>query len=130
MDRIDMHVEVPSVPRELMRNSTHGNEDVRAEDSQTVRNRVELARERQIKRGHRPNAMLGNREVERHCAISEADSQLLERAIEQLGLSARAYHRILKVARTIADLAGSPDITTAHLTEAIGYRRLDRGGMN
>lgn len=130
MDRIDMHVEVPSVPRELMRNSTRGNEDDHAEDSQTVRNRVELARERQIKRGNRPNAMLGNREVERHCTISEADSQLLERAIEQLGLSARAYHRILKVARTIADLADSPDIATAHLMEAINYRRLDRVVVN
>lgn len=126
MDRIDMHVEVPSVPRELMRNNTHGNETVPVENSQAVRNRVEQARERQIKRGNRPNAMLGNREVERHCAITEEDSQLLERAIEQLGLSARAYHRILKVARTIADLADSPDIATAHLMEAINYRRLDR----
>ena len=109
-----------------MRNKSLGSDVVQVENSQTVRGRVEQARARQTQRGCRPNAMLGNREVECHCAISEADSQLLERAIEQLGLSARAYLRILKVARTIADLADAPDIATAHLTEAINYRRLDR----
>ena len=67
-----------------------------------------------------------NRDVENVCKLSKQDADLLEQAIDKLGLSARAYHRILKVARTIADLAGEDQINTAHLSEAIGYRRLDR----
>lgn len=66
------------------------------------------------------------REIERHCALNDADHKLLEHALERLGLSPRAYHRILKVSRTIADLAGSEGIKTAHLAEAISYRALDR----
>jgi len=87
---------------------------------------VVAARERQQARTNCANATLKNREVEKHCRVSDDDSKLLERAIDQLGLSARAYHRILKVARTIADLSDAPHIQTPHLTEAIGYRRLDR----
>ncbi|HFE32509.1 MAG TPA: ATP-binding protein, partial [Gammaproteobacteria bacterium] len=122
LDRIDMHVEVLSVPQRVLR----GTPDNQAEDSATVRRRVETARERQLARADKPNALLKNRDVEQHCRISDADSQLLEQAIDRLGLSARAYHRILKVARTVADLAGEEAIATPHLTEAIAYRRLDR----
>ncbi len=122
LDRIDMHVEVPSVPREVLR----ANPKNRGEDSAQVRGRVAAARERQSSRSGCANARLKNREVEKYCRVSDDDSKLLERAIDQLGLSARAYHRILKVARTIADLSDEPHIQTQHLTEAIGYRRLDR----
>jgi magnesium chelatase family protein len=122
LDRIDMHVEVPSVPREVLRADPKN----RGENSARVRSRVEAARERQTSRTDCSNATLKNREVEKHCRVTDSDSKLLERAIDQLGLSARAYHRILKVARTIADLSDEPDIQTLHLTEAIGYRQLDR----
>ncbi|NOX75883.1 MAG: YifB family Mg chelatase-like AAA ATPase [Gammaproteobacteria bacterium] len=122
LDRIDMHVEVPSVPRELLRAGASET----GEDSASVRRRVEQARGRQLTRCGKANALMKNREINQHCVVSDTDSQLLELAIERLGLSARAYHRILKVARTIADLADEPHIGTAHLTEAISYRRLDR----
>ena len=69
---------------------------------------------------------MNTREIERDCALSDADHRLLEHALERLGLSPRAYHRILKVSRTIADLVGSESIKTPHLTEAISYRTLDR----
>jgi magnesium chelatase family protein len=122
MDRIDMHVEVPNVPQAVLRAAT----DERGEDSAAVRRRVEQARGRQTARSGKPNAVLKNREVQQHCRVSDDDSKLLEQAIDRLGLSARAYHRILKVARTVADLAGEEEIATPHLTEAIAYRRLDR----
>jgi len=122
LDRIDMHIEVPPVARELLR----GEADPEAETSAQVRERVVVARERQMRRSDKPNAALPNREVERHCRLGRDDSALLEQAIERLGLSTRAYHRILRVARTIADLAGAAEIGTAHLSEAIAYRRLDR----
>ncbi|HVF36153.1 MAG TPA: ATP-dependent protease, partial [Candidatus Saccharimonadia bacterium] len=77
-------------------------------------------------RAGKPNAHLGNREVERDCRLAPRDLALLEHASERLGLSARAYHRVLRTARTIADLDGAERIDTGHLTEAIGYRRLDR----
>ncbi|HEB80757.1 MAG TPA: ATP-binding protein, partial [Chromatiales bacterium] len=91
-----------------------------------VRQRVSRARARQLTRAGKPNAALRNPEVDQWCALQPEDRQLLSRAIEYLGLSARAYHRVLKVARTIADLTGDAEIRTTHLTEAIGYRRLDR----
>ena len=72
------------------------------------------------------NSRLTNRQVEESCTLTTADRLLLQQAMERLQLSARAYHRILKVARTIADLAGCEDIATIHLSEAIGYRKLDR----
>ncbi|MBL1276171.1 MAG: YifB family Mg chelatase-like AAA ATPase, partial [Ectothiorhodospiraceae bacterium] len=122
LDRIDMHVEVPSVPQAVLRASPAN----QGENSATVRQRVEVARGHQTARSGKPNAVLKNREVQQHCRITDDDSQLLELAIDRLGLSARAYHRILKVARTVADLAGEEMIATAHLTEAIAYRRLDR----
>jgi magnesium chelatase family protein len=82
------------------------------------------ARDRQLRRAGKPNVALDNREVQRDCALADADRDLLERSLDRLGLSARAYHRILRVARTIADLAGAAHISTPHLTEAIQYRRV------
>ncbi len=122
LDRIDMHVEVPSVPQAVLR----AGPDEQGENSAVVRQRVEIARERQMARSGKANAVMKNREVQQHCRISDDDSHLLEQAIDRLGLSARAYHRILKVARTVADLAGEERVDTPHLTEAIAYRRLDR----
>ncbi|MDC9724952.1 MAG: YifB family Mg chelatase-like AAA ATPase [Gammaproteobacteria bacterium] len=122
MDRIDMLLEVPPVAKSMLRPAQN---DEKEENSVTVRKRVLVARERQIKRAGKANYLLDNKELEVHCKLTESNYQLLEQAISRLGLSARAYHRILKVARTIADLAGSEHIQTAHLSEAIGYRRLD-----
>jgi magnesium chelatase family protein len=120
LDRIDLQVEVPRLPHALLRGETS------EESSATVREQVYRARTRQIDRAGKPNALITTRDIERHCSLSEKDYQLLEQAMERLRLSPRAYHRILKVARTIADLADSDGITTPHLTEAIGYRALDR----
>jgi magnesium chelatase family protein len=120
LDRIDLHIEVPNLPRAEMRAEASG------ETSAHVRQRVYQARQIQLQRTGKPNSRLNNREIERHCKLAEADERLLDTAIEQLGLSARAWHRILRVARTIADLAHSEAIKTQHLTEAISYRRLER----
>ncbi len=122
MDRIDMHIEVPRLPTEML----HRPAEEVAEGSAAVRERVEAARERQLQRIGRSNSALSSREVEGVCLLDEAGRTLLHRAMERLRLSARAYHRILKVARTIADLDGQSEIQVAHLSEAIGYRRLDR----
>ena len=120
LDRIDMHVDVPRVPIADLR------ADGQEENSAAVRARVLAARRRQHRRAQCINARLTSRELERDCPISAADQDLLARAMAQFGLSARSYHRILRLARTIADLADAPDIATAHLTEALSYRNLDR----
>lgn len=85
------------------------------------------ARTRQIDRADKPNAWLGNREVERDCTLDAELHELLDRAVERLGLSARAYHRVLRGARAIADLAGASPIDTTHLSDAIQYRRFEPG---
>ncbi len=123
MDRIDIHVEVPRVTSELIRSAAA---DSTVEHSAVVRARVVRARSRQLARSGKANVGLSSKEVDAQCRLSERDNQLLEQAVNRLGLSARAYHRILKVARTIADLSGSDAIETPHLSEAISYRRLDR----
>lgn len=121
LDRIDLHVEVPRLPpRELRPDAVAG------ESSAQVRARVEKARIRQIARSGRLNAQLGQADTLQLCRLSDPDQELLERAIDRLRLSARSMQRILRVARTIADLADAPDIDTPHLTEALGYRRMDR----
>ena len=120
VDRIDLHIEVPRLAHRVLRGETL------EESSATVRARVCAAHDRQLQRAGKPNSALHTREIERYCALGEADHRLLEQALEKLGLSPRAYHRILKVARTIADLAGSDGIKTPHLTEALSYRALDR----
>jgi len=119
IDRIDMHVEVPRLPHAALRGPP-------GESSAVVAARVHAARAVQMARSGILNARLAARDLERHCTLRPADQLLLERAIERLGLSARAWHRILRVARTLADIEGRDGIHTAHLTEAIGYRRLDR----
>jgi len=121
LDRIDLHVEVPRVPLADLRQNATSNES-----SLQVCKRVVAARDRQAQRAGKANAALNSPEVERDCVLHSADQQLLERAIDRLGLSARAYHRILRVARTIADLEASSRIASAHLSEAISYRRLER----
>jgi len=122
MDRIDMHVDVPNVPLDII----HAEQQQLEEPSARVRERVSEAREVQLRRGGTANAHMSNRDIEKHCQLDKKDRHLVEQAINQLGLSARAYHRILKLARTIADIDGEKKINTQHLSEAIGYRRLDR----
>jgi len=120
MDRIDIHVEVPRVEYDKLSSDRLG------EPSAKIRARVEKARERQRQRfaGTKLacNADMGPAEVREFCRVDEAGKSLLRAAMQQLQMSARAYHRILKLARTIADLAGSEKIETAHLAEAIQYR--------
>ena len=125
MDRIDLHIEVAPVPFEELDRRSGG------ERSDGVRERVVNAREIQKERlaGHAGvhcNAQMTTRLVHEHCELDEAGRQLLKMAIERLGLSARAYDRILKVSRTIADLDGAPALRAEHLSEAIQYRSLDR----
>ena len=121
LDRLDLHVEVPRIPSEALRASSQT-----IESSSTVRDRVHAARARQEDRQRATNARLNNREIERFCKPTREAVNVLERASIALGLSARAYHRILKVGQTIADLASSERIEAAHITEAISLRRLDR----
>lgn len=127
LDRIDIHVEVTPVPFSEL-SSTRS-----AEKSETVRERVVKAREVQSKRyeknkGVYCNAQMSSKQLKEVCKIDEAGQTLLKNAMEKLGLSARAYDRILKVSRTIADLENSADIQPNHLAEAIQYRSLDREG--
>jgi magnesium chelatase family protein len=122
LDRIDMHIEVPKVPKEILRDSGKRV----SETSAAVRKRVSAAYARQIKRAGKPNNKLNTREIDQYCKLDKEGLRLLDNAISRLGLSARAMHRILKVSRTIADLAESPSINVSHAAEAIYYRRLDR----
>ena len=117
LDRIDLHVEVP-------RQALNGHEP--GEPSSAVRARVMAARQPQVARGQ-VNAQLDVAGVREHCALPAKTARFLEQACERLQLSARAHHRILRVARTIADLDAQPNIELQHLSEAIGYRQLDRG---
>ena len=125
LDRIDIHIEVPAVPyRELSVNRS-------GEASAAIRERVNsargLQRERFVARdGVFANAHMGPRDLKKYCRVSDAADALLKTAISRLKLSARAYHRVLKIARTIADLAGSTAIKAAHVSEAVQYRSLDR----
>ncbi|NBC48608.1 MAG: YifB family Mg chelatase-like AAA ATPase [Gammaproteobacteria bacterium] len=122
LDRIDLHIEVPRLPPEALQHPPEGG----LETSSQVRERVSAARERASARAGKPNAALQPQEIDRDCALDGTAQRLLTQAMQQLGLSARAYHRILKVARTIADLDRASRIGPVHLSEAIGYRRLDR----
>ena len=122
LDRIDMQVEVPPLPKHHM----GAVRPLEGEDSASVRARVESARNRQMQRNGCPNQHLAVRDVERYCALGPADRGLLGTAIERLHLSARARHRILRVARTIADLADADHIETPHLSEAIQHRNVER----
>jgi magnesium chelatase family protein len=124
MDRIDIHIEVVPVEISEMASNTP------AESSATIRARVTAAREVQLRRyaglDIHCNAMMNSAMLRRFAPLSAECSTLLEQAMTRLNLSARAYDRIIKVARTIADLDGADDISVTHLSEAIGYRTLDR----
>jgi len=127
MDRIDIHIEVPAVKYRDLASRDPG------EPSREIKRRVDQARKFQLERfkGMKIycNAQMTNRHIKKYCQIDEASQKLLEIAIDRFGLSARAYTRILKVARTIADLEGQDDIRPSHLSEAIQYRSLDRNLM-
>jgi magnesium chelatase family protein len=122
LDRLDLHVEVPRV--DLVQWRKRG---APGEGSALVARRVLQAREIQLQRQGRCNARLDNGGVERHCRPDRGGIALLEQAVERFRLSARAHHRILKVARTIADLAGESDIRAERVGEALALRKLDRG---
>jgi magnesium chelatase family protein len=128
LDRIDIHIEVPAVQYRELRSAAA------AEGSMEIRARVLAAREKQHERFGTgriyTNAQMQTRQIRTHCELSSDAERLLERAMQQQGLSARAHDRILKVARTIADLDAQPAITVGHLAEAIQYRTLDRTFWN
>jgi magnesium chelatase family protein len=121
LDRIDMHVVVPSINFTHLRNNHH-----REESSADVARRVCKARNLQLQRNNKANAQLTNQELHETCPLDKSCQDLLEQASQRLGLSARAYHRILRLARTIADIEGTEKITSRVLSEAISYRQLDR----
>jgi len=120
LDRIDLHIEVPAVPPEEVAARATG------ESSESIRARVTAARERQLARQGKPNVQLTSREVDKYAAPDAAGEQTLKQAISRLGLSARGYHRVLKVSRTIADLAGAETISAAYVAEAVQYRRVEK----
>ena len=121
LDRIDIHIEVPRIGKQALNSETP-----KGETSKQVRQRVLKAFQIQSNRGPRFNAELKVKEIEAFCPLKEKEQLLLENAMDKLKLSARAYHRILKLARTIADIEGSRNIEFPHITEAISYRSLDR----
>jgi magnesium chelatase family protein len=118
LDRIDIQIEVPALSEAELMNAGSG------EPSAAIRARVEAARAVQTARQGKPNAQLSGREIDAHCKPDAAGEALLKQAIARLNLSARAYHRVLKLARSIADLGGSPRVAATHIAEAIQYRRL------
>jgi magnesium chelatase family protein len=129
LDRIDLHIEVPAVKYRELASKEAG------ECSPRIKERVILAREIQLKRfagrkGMYCNAGMQSKDLQSYCKLDAAGEELLKMAITKLGLSARAYDRILKVARTIADLANSSEIRSEHISEAIQYRSLDRNLWN
>ncbi len=120
LDRIDLHVEVPALPPALLQQAPPG------ESSATVQARVMAARQRQWQRQGCANAALDPQQRGQFCALQQADEDWFLNAIEKLQLSARGYHRLLKIARTVADLNGEEWIARPHLLEALSYRSLDR----
>ncbi len=127
MDRIDIHVDVPAVPYKDLASRDD------AESSASIRERVNRSRAAQSERFKRTkiycNAQMSNRQIKKYCPIDPDSHSLLEMAIDKLGLSARAFNRILKIARTIADLEEAEDIAVHHVSEAIQYRSLDRNSL-
>lgn len=123
LDRIDLHVEVPALPPGTLATSVTSADK---SENETVRVRIADARRLMIDRQGCLNAALKPGDIYRYCRLSEADQVMLEAAVNRLGISTRGYFRIIRVARTIADLSGSKRITAGHLMEAVGYRRLDR----
>ncbi|HAD08504.1 MAG TPA: hypothetical protein DCF62_03395 [Porticoccaceae bacterium] len=123
MDRIDLQVTVPQVPREQLTGAEQTNTPA-PESSATVALRVASARATQLQRQGCANARLNTTQVKQACKLGEDQIKLMNTAVERLELSARAYHRVLKVARTIADLDQTKTLEERHLTEALGYRLL------
>jgi magnesium chelatase family protein len=122
LDRIDLQVFVPRLEHRALTAS----DAPPGESTAQVRGRVGAARERALARQRKPNARLSPRELERHCPLAPAARTLLDTALVRLALSARAYHRVIRVARTVADLAGAAIIAAPHVAEAVRYRELDR----
>jgi magnesium chelatase family protein len=120
LDRIDIQIEVPAVPQDDLLSKTPG------EASVSIQARVEIARRRQLARQQKCNAALSVTEIDAFCTPDAQGETLLKLAITRLDLSARAYHRVLKLARSIADLAGSETIKAMHIAEAVQYRRMDK----
>lgn len=121
LDRIDIHIDVPRQTRKVF-----NQEREKVENSASIRQRTSNAYAIQLQRAGKANADLGGKEIEAYCQLDKDDAALLEQAMQKLNLSVRAYHRILKLARTIADLEESPSIQRKHLMEAISYRSLDK----
>ncbi|MFT5838912.1 MAG: magnesium chelatase family protein [Flavobacteriales bacterium] len=122
LDRIDLQVDVPKLPSHDFSEQVQS----RGESSQVVRTRVVQSHQLQLSRCGKTNAQLGSKEVEKYCTLKKPEQLFLQLAVEKLGLSLRTYHRVLKVARTIADLAHCSDINRQHLAEALNYRAFDR----
>ena len=118
-----MHVEVPRLSFDEMQGE-------KGECSAVVRERVTQTREIQLQRNNTLNSQLTHQQIDGVCTLNKTDQLLLQQAMEKLQLSGRAYHRILKLARTIADMSESDDIQTKHLMEAINYRKLDRPSLS
>ncbi|MFQ3209015.1 MAG: magnesium chelatase family protein [Colwellia sp.] len=121
LDRIDIQVEVARLPRGTWAKSSQKNES-----SAQVQQRVQACRILQLQRQGKANAHISSSELKSYCALSVADNEFLEIAVEKLGLSTRAHHKILKIARTLADIEGTPNICHKHLVEALSYRAMDR----
>jgi magnesium chelatase family protein len=121
LDRIDIQIEVARLPRGTWAGDTNMNET-----SEVVQQRVQACRARQIARQNKANAYLGTSELKNFCHLSFEDNEFLELAVEKLGLSTRAHHKILKIARTLADMSDCEEILHDHLTEALSYRAMDR----
>lgn len=122
LDRIDLHLEVGAVPFKEIHDERQG------ESSAEIKKRVDASRKVQEERYQKNkktycNAQMGPGDIEQYCKLDDPSMRLLERSVEQLGLSARGYHRILKIARTIADMAGSEQLEFSHVAEAVQYRR-------
>jgi len=123
LDRVDIHLEVPAVPYRELRSQADGT------PSSSMREQVNVARQRQAERfgsGRLTNGRMSHRQVKKFCALDDGGEMLLKQAMQEMGLSARAHDKILRVARTIADLEGAANIAVNHLSEAVQYRRLDR----
>lgn len=120
LDRIDMHVPM----RALRQGEIHSKQQ--GDSSLNIRARVEQARALQLARQGKANSQLSAPELEKHCQLADGDKALLEHAIQKIGLSTRAYHRVLKVARTLADMQGKANPDTENISEALSYRILDR----